>query len=126
MSKAPEREILAWCNENVEGLGTFHADQWPRGPVKLPCVVVQLISDSNEKRYLSGYGGSMALQFDIYNKADTPELRQTLKQALRGMRGTVGSLSGVHAVVTNEISHSVDPSGAWRWTVDATVTWEGN
>lgn len=126
MNRAPEREVVDWLNVYVVGLGTFHVDQWPRAGVKLPCVVVSLVADNNEKRYLSAYGGAMALQFDIYNKADTPEMRQMLKRALRAMRGTVGTLRGVHAVVTNEISHAIDPAGVWRWTVDATVTWEGN
>ena len=124
MSSAPEQDIVTALNAMSLGMGTFYLDEWPRGNVKMPLVIVQLIGDSNEKRMLSSYGGVMRLQFDIYNKVKTPELRKTLKDALRGLRGTVGDMRHVWIVITNELSTGADPAGGWRWTVDADVMWE--
>lgn len=128
MSSAPEVEIVAALNADTSlaTVGKLYLNQWPRGNrVKLPLTTVQLISDDNAKRSLARYGGSAALQFDIYNKADTPELREDLKAALRRLRGTVGQLTSVWAVVTNEINQGPDETGTWRYTVEATVNWEG-
>lgn len=126
MNKAPEANIVDALNADavLTGVvGTFHLNQWPRA-VKLPAVTVQHVGDSNTKHTLAKYGGEMLLQFDIYNKTDTPELRETLKAALRELRGTVGELSNVHVVVSNELNQGPDQTGAWRWTVDGTVYWE--
>lgn len=126
MSSAPEVEIVAALNADAAltgEVGMFYLNQWPRN-LKTPVVIVQAIGDSNTKRTLAAYGGELALQFDLYNKKDTPELRSTLKTALRSLRGTVGQLRHVWVVITNEINQGVDQAGVWRWTVDATVNWE--
>lgn len=124
MNSAPEQQIVSALTDMSLGLGTFYLDQWPRGNAKNPLVIVQLVSDSNDKRFLSRYGGTMRLQFDIYNKVYTPEMRETLKGGIRALRGTIDEIDNVFAMVTNEMSPGMDPAGVWRWTVEADVMWE--
>lgn len=128
MSKALEVEITKALNADAvftDAVGTVYLSQPPRA-VKAPIVVCQLVGDPNTKHTLARYGGEALLQFDLYGKTydDTAVLRDELKDALRRIRGSVGDLVNVYAVVSNEVSQGLEEGGLWRWTVDATVTWE--
>lgn len=125
VSNGSELDVIAWLQDqdDLKPLGRFVLNQWPK-TARLPLVVVQHIGDSNGTRILGRYGGEMRLQFDLYSRELATEGRALLKEALRTMRGTIGSLNGVHVVIADERDTGVDPSGAFRQMVDAVIFWE--
>lgn len=125
MSNAPEQDIVAYLRDvpELKPLGRIYLNQWPK-TARLPLTTVQHIGDTNDSPVLARRGGRMRLQFDIYTKTDSPGLRAILKTVLRGIRGDVGGLRFVYAVIENEQNMGVDPSGTFRNMVDAIIHWE--
>lgn len=125
MSSVVEVAIVDALNADSELAPTVYLHQPPRN-VRAPIVVCQLVGDPNTKHTLARYGGEALLQFDVYAKTyDGGSVRGDVKNALRRIRGTVSDLRSVSVAISNELAQGLDEGGLWRWTIDATVTWEG-
>ncbi|ADK81605.1 hypothetical protein [Sediminispirochaeta smaragdinae] len=130
MSRAPEVEITEQLRADTALMERIKAiyDTESRVLLKIPYLVVSLVSDTNEKVYLSYYGGSAAIQIDIYAKDErSSDLRAFVKDAVRRIRGVSGALKFSSVVVTGDASLGIAPNGLYRWMVEirADYTEEG-
>lgn len=123
MSRAPELELIAALEADATLMATFKAvyhEQADRAP-KFPFLVVQLIGDTNEKHFLSAWGGEAAVQIDIYARTKDAGLRATVKDALRRIRGATGGITVTAIRVSNELANGITQDGMHRYTIDATI-----
>ncbi|ADK81115.1 DUF3168 domain-containing protein [Sediminispirochaeta smaragdinae] len=130
MSRAPEVEITEQLRADTALMERIKAiyDTESRVLLKIPYLVVSLVSDTNEKVYLSYYGGSAAIQIDIYAKDErSSDLRALVKDAVRRIRGVSGALKFSSVVVTGDAFLGIAPNGLYRWMVEirADYTEEG-
>jgi hypothetical protein len=130
MSRAPEVEITEQLRADTALMERIKAiyDSESRMALKIPYLVVSLVSDTNEKVYLSYYGGSAAIQIDIYAKDErSSDLRALVKDAVRRIRGVSGALKFSSVVVTGDAFLGIAPNGLYRWMVEirADYTEEG-
>ena len=123
MSRAPELELITALEADTTLMASIKAvylEQPERAP-KFPFLVVQLVGDTNEKHFLSAWGGEAAVQIDIYARTKDAGLRATVKDALRRIRGNIGGIVVTVIRVTNELANGITPDGMHRYTIDATI-----
>ena len=126
MPKAPEAEFATLLESDTTFMASLKAVYGSTVPrtIKTPFVVVSLLGDSNDKEFLSYWGGSAQLQLDIYSKdAADYELRAIVKGAARRIRGVSGGLKITSAVVRDEKTWGLEETGLYRWSVDIEVNY---
>jgi len=126
MPRAPEVELKTQLEADSSLMASFSTiyTYVPQRTAKSPFAVVSLLSDSNEKTYLSYYGGAADVQIDIYSKErDGYSLRAEMKDALRRIRGVSGEIKITSVVVTNEQAFGLEDTGLYRWVIDTTVNY---
>ena len=122
---AVEVEIRDRLQADPDVAANFRAfDLYQVKSPKRPLLVIYLLSDPNEKRFLGSYSGQALLQISGYHaKEEGVASRDTIKAALRKIRGTVGGLRHVNIVITNE--RNQDPAAeGFGWSIDAIANWE--
>jgi hypothetical protein len=126
MSRAPEAELVTQLQADTTLMALLNAiyEYVPQRTDRAPFAVVSLLSDNNEKKYLSYYGGSADVQIDIYSKhRDGYSLRAEMKDALRRIRGVSGEIKITSVVVTNEQTFGLEDTGLYRQVIDTTVNY---
>lgn len=127
MPRAPEVELQEILDADSVISGHFNAvyQYVPQRTARPPFMVVSLVSDNNERMYLSYWGGSATVQLDIYTKgASGHELRAIVKDAVRKIRGVQRSDLRITSVtVINEQTFGLEDTGLYRSVIDVRINY---